>query len=173
MASASDFEAAKLRSSKATLKMGTPGELHHGVAEAVFFENVLGLKPETLEALKTAGETFGMVLASQEDQLCLSAQDIELLVRKGHSEDEDWLVFAFPILNVDDEDAKEVFSYFSVLSHQTAHSIDFPMIFGMNPRSRDLEVLLQVHIESMGVEEMTHLMAVFIESVRHTLQVHE
>ena len=173
MALPPDFEAAKLRSAQATLKLGKPGELHHVAAEAVLCANILGLNPETLANLKTAGETFGMVLTAREDQLCLSAEDIELLVRKGHSEDEDWLVFAFPILNVDDEDAKEVFSYFSVLSHQTAHAIDFPMIFGMNPKSRDMEVLLQVHIESMGVDEMTHLMAVFIESVRHTLQVHE
>jgi hypothetical protein len=114
-----------------------------------------------------------MVFSEQTDQLSLKADDVELLVRRGQAVGEDWLVFAFPILKIDDEDALETFSYFSILSHQTAHAIDFPMIFGMNPKSRGIEVLLQVHIESMSVEDLTHLMAVFMEGVRFTLQVHE
>jgi len=173
MSSASEFEAARRRSAQATTNGVTSNELRVGAGEAGQVRNVLGLKPETLEILKAAGESFGMVVSEQIDQLCLAAQDIELLLRKGQSGDDDWLVFAFPILKLDDADALETFSYFSILSHQTAHAVDFPMIFGLNPKSRNMEVLLQVHIETMTVEELTHVMAVFMEGVRYTLQVHE
>ena len=169
----SEFEAAKLRSAKAALKQGHYNGLASAAGALLPDANPLGLKPETLELLKAAGETFNMTLSTQTDQLSLQAEDIVLLVRKGQSVGEDWLVFAFPILKPDDEDLLETLSYFSILSHQTVHAIDFPMIFGMNPKSREMEVLIQVHVETMSVEDLSHLLAVFMEGVRYTLQVHE
>ena len=89
----------------------------------------------------------------------------ELSFRAGQSENNRWVVMAFPLYNMNEANSAEICLHFLAEAHVMIHVLDFQYQVGINMESENLEFLMQLPLVGVVASQLAELIRVFFDAL--------